>query len=173
MKRIAIIGSGGSGKSTLATKLGELLKINVYHLDALFWKPGWVGTSKEEQSRVQHELVKQDEWIMDGNYGGTMDIRLHKADTIIFLDIPRSTCLYRVIKRRLRYRNRTRPDMREGCEERLNLDFVKWVWKYPIEKKPGILARLGNEKEKKVIILSSPKEVERFLFRLEESVDGN
>jgi len=173
LKRIAIIGSGGSGKSTLATRLGELLKIDVYHLDSLFWKPGWVGTSKEEQSSLQHELVFQEEWIMDGNYGGTMDIRLQKADTIIFLDIPRSTCIYRVIKRRLQYHNKTRPDMGEGCEERLNLEFLKWIWKYPIEKKPGILARLEKEKDKKVIILASPHEVERFLSHLEDYVDGN
>lgn len=84
MKKIAIIGSGGSGKSTLARDLGEILYIEVLHLDSLFWKPNWVGVPKVEQKKVQHELIKREEWIIDGNYGGTIDIRLNAADTIIF-----------------------------------------------------------------------------------------
>ena len=98
MKKIVLIGSGGSGKSTLARQLGERLKIKVYHLDALFWKPNWVGVPKDEQTKVQNDLVKKESWIIDGNYGGTMDIRLNAADTIIFLDIPRTICLYRAFK---------------------------------------------------------------------------
>ncbi len=66
MKKIAIIGSGGSGKSTLARELGERLHIEVFHLDALFWKPGWVGVPKEEQRLVQNELVEKEKWIFDG-----------------------------------------------------------------------------------------------------------
>jgi adenylate kinase family enzyme len=87
MKKIILIGSGGSGKSTLARKLGDKLEIDVYHLDALFWKPNWEGAPKDEQRKVQNDLVKKEEWIIDGNYGGTMDIRLNAADTVIFLDI--------------------------------------------------------------------------------------
>jgi len=85
MKKVILIGSGGSGKSTLARQLGNKLNIKVHHLDALFWKPNWEGVPKEEQRTVQNELVKEDEWIIDGNYGGTMDIRMNAADTIIFL----------------------------------------------------------------------------------------
>lgn len=170
MKKIAIIGSGGSGKSTLARKLGELLHIEVFHLDALFWNPGWVGTSKQEQRVVQEELVEKETWIFDGNYGGTMDIRLNKADTIIFLDIPRTVCAYRVLKRWIQYRNKTRPDMGEGCEERISLEFLKWVWEYPKTKRPAILKKMDSfSKEKKVIILKSPKEVESFLHKIKES----
>lgn len=164
MKKIAIVGSGGSGKSTLARKLGEKLKIDVYHLDSLFWKPNWVGVPKDEQRKIQNELVKKENWIIDGNYGGTMDIRLNAADTIIFLDISRIICVFRVFKRILQYRNRTRPDMSEGCEERFSFKFFKWIWEYPKTKRPSILERLKqllNDKE--VIILKSPKEVHRFL----------
>lgn len=167
MKKIAIIGSGGSGKSTLARKLGAILHIKVIHLDALFWKPGWVGVPKEEQRLVQSELVKRETWIIDGNYGGTMDKRLNNADTIIFLDIPRAICAYRVIKRWIQYRNKTRPDMGEGCEEKISLEFLKWVWEYPKAKKPVILQKMNAlSKEKKVIILKTPKEVEQFLKKL-------
>jgi len=167
MKKIAIIGSGGSGKSTLARRLGEFLKIEVFHLDALFWKPGWVGTSKDEQKLVQSELVEHESWIFDGNYGGTMEIRLNNADTIIFLDMPRTICAYRVIKRRLQYRNKTRPDMGEGCEEKLDLEFLKWVWEYPKTKKPVIMKKLESLSiEKEIIILTNPSEVEQFLNRI-------
>lgn len=167
MKKIAIIGSGGSGKSTLARRLGEFLKIEVFHLDALFWKPGWIGTSKDEQKLIQSELVEHENWIFDGNYSGTMDIRLNNADTIIFLDMPRTICAYRVIKRRLQYRNKTRPDMGEGCEEKLDLEFLKWLWEYPKTKKPVIMKKLESLSiEKEIIILTNPSEVEQFLNRI-------
>jgi adenylate kinase family enzyme len=162
--KITIIGSGGSGKSTLAKQLGEKLMIDVYHLDSLFWKPNWVGVPKEEQRIVQDDLVKKKKWIIDGNYGGTMGIRLNAADTIIFLDIPRTICVFRVFKRVIKYRNKRRPDMGVGCEERFSFEFFKWVWEYPKTKKPGILISLEDlTKEKVVIILKSPKEVKQFL----------
>ncbi|MFJ8065116.1 DNA topology modulation protein [Psychrobacillus sp. NPDC096426] len=164
MKKIALIGSGGSGKSTLARKLGEKLNIEVYHLDALFWKPNWVMTSKEEQRKVQNELVTQEEWIIDGNYNGTLDIRLNAADTIIFVDISRIICIYRVFKRMVRYQGKSRPDMAVGMKERLDISFLKWVWDYPKTKKPIVLKKLEQlPKNKKIIVLKSPREVRLFL----------
>lgn len=167
MKRIVLIGSGGSGKSTLARQLGDKLKLNVYHLDALFWKPNWVGIPKNEQKDVQNELVKKEEWIIDGNYGGTIDIRLKSADTIIFLDVHRTICVYRALKRMLQYRNKTRPDMGEGCKERLDFGFLKWIWDYPKTKRPEILKRIEQlSKEKQVIILRTPKQIQKLLEEL-------
>ncbi|MGE6401486.1 DNA topology modulation protein [Bacillus cereus] len=164
MKKIILIGSGGSGKSTLAKQLGNKLKIQVYHLDALFWKPNWVGVPREEQRTVQHDLIKEEKWIIDGNYGGTMDIRINAADTIIFLDIHRTICVYRAFKRIVQYRNKTRPDMGAGCEERFDLQFFKWIWEYPKTKRPAILKRIDQlNKDKRVIILKTPNEVQRFL----------
>ena len=120
--------------------------------------------SKDEQIKIQNDLVKKESWIIDGNYGGTMDIRLNAADTIIFLDIPRTICIYRAFKRMLQYRNKTRPDMGEGCEERFSFEFFKWIWEYPKTKRPKILDRLKQlSKEKDVIILKSPKEVENYI----------
>jgi adenylate kinase family enzyme len=168
MKKIALIGSGGSGKSTLASKLGGILSIEVQHLDAIFWKPGWISTPKNEQKVVQEELISHGSWIIDGNYGGTLDIRLQAADTIIFVDLSRWICIIRVLKRRFQYRNKKRTDMAEGCEERVSLEFLKWVWEYPEKQKPKIsekLRRLSNEK--KIIILKSPKDVRKFIANVE------
>ncbi|MCE4048858.1 DNA topology modulation protein [Bacillus sp. Au-Bac7] len=167
MKKIVLIGSGGSGKSTMARQLGEKLNLRVYHLDVLFWKPNWVGVPKNEQINIQVELVKEESWIIDGNYGGTMDIRLNAADTIIFLDISRWTCMFRMIKRILKYHHKTRPDMGEGCEERFSFAFFKWIWKYPHTKRPVILKSLEVlSKHKKVVIINTPKQVRLFLERL-------
>ena len=164
MKKIILIGSGGSGKSTLARRLGENLKIPVYHLDALFWKPNWVGVPKDKQITIQNDLIKKDGWIIDGNYGGTMDIRLNAADTIIFLDLPRHICIYRSFKRIIHHRNQARPDMGEGCEERFSFTFFKWIWEYPNTKKPIILNKLKQvSDEKEIIILKSTREIEKFL----------
>lgn len=93
-----------------------------------------------------------------------MDIRINAADTIIFLDIHRTICVYRAFKRIVQYRNKTRPDMGAGCEERFDLQFFKWIWEYPKTKKPTILKRLDQlNMDKKIIILKSPNEVHRFL----------
>jgi adenylate kinase family enzyme len=168
MNKIALIGSGGSGKSTLAKKIGEKLNIKVWHLDSLHWKPNWTITTREEQIKVQEELVNTDKWIIDGNYNSTLDIRLEAADTIVFLDISRVICVYRVFNRMIRFHNKTRPDMSEGCNEKVDLKFLKWVWDYPKTKKPKVLAKLEKlSREKEIIILTSPKEVENFLGRIQ------
>ena len=127
MNKIMIIGSGGAGKSTLARKLGEKLNIEVFHLDSLLWRPNWEMVSREEQREIQNDLIKKEQWIIDGNYGGTMDVRLEAADTIIFMDFPRVICLYRAVKRYFQYRGKSRPDMVEGNDERLDWNFLKWI----------------------------------------------
>lgn len=153
-----------------STRIPRLLSVGVstvYHLDKLYWQPNWQASSEAEWTHVQDNLCAQDTWVMDGNYGGTMEIRLSAADTVIFLDMPRLLCLWRVIKRFLRYRGESRPDMTQGCEEKLSKEFLLWVWNYPQKKKPDILARLEPLKtEKRNIILSSPRAVETFLAQV-------
>ena len=167
MRRVAVIGSGGSGKSTLARQMGERLGLEVIHLDALFWRPGWVETPRDEWMALQHQLVKRDAWVMDGNYGGTQEIRLAAADTIVFLDLPRGLCLRRVLMRWVRYRGRSRPDMGPGCEERMTREFLRWIWEYPSTRRPGILRKLQEYAPgRRIIRLRSPREVRAFLASL-------
>ncbi len=172
MRKIIIVGCGGSGKSTLARKLGEMTKIPVFHLDALYWKPGWVPTPREEWHARQKVLVNQDQWIIDGNYGGTIDIRMAEADTIIFLDLPRWIAMYRVLKRRLQYHHKARPDMNAGCPEKLDWEFIGWVWRYNKDIRPGILQKLKTViDEKTTIILRTPNEVRRFVAQVRVNAD--
>ena len=168
MRRIAVIGCGGAGKSTLARALGARLGIPVTHLDAEFWQPGWVMTPRDEQTTRQRRLVARPAWVIDGNYGGTIEIRLSAADTIIYLDFPRRLCLWRVVRRRLQYAGRTRPDMAAGCEERLTWEFVRWVWNYRRDKRPAVLRRLGELQAAgtRVVVLHNSAEVRQFLAGL-------
>lgn len=164
MERIMVIGSGGAGKSMFSRQLGEKLGIEVCHLDALFWKANWIPTEREEIAAAQKELVTYEKWVIDGNYSGTWDIRLGKADTVIFLDMPRALCLYRVVKRRVQYHNKTRPDMGSGCNERLDAEFLKWVWDFPKKQKPILMEKIRQLPDSiKVHILQSPREVREFL----------
>jgi adenylate kinase family enzyme len=167
MKKIAVIGSGGSGKSTLSRKLGDLLNLPVYHLDALNWKPGWVPTPREEWDTLQKELIKQDEWIIDGNYNRTLDIRLEEADTVIFFDLSRWVTMYRIFKRRLMYHGKTRPDLDEGCPERLDWQFIRWVWNFRRDQRPKIVEKLQKySATKRIILLQKAYDADRLVEQL-------
>ena len=99
MKRVLVIGHPGAGKSTLAARLGELTGLPVIHLDKEFWREGWVQMPRSEWKGKTERLVQGDEWIIDGSYDHTLEIRLARADTVIFLDFSRYLCLWRVCKR--------------------------------------------------------------------------
>jgi adenylate kinase family enzyme len=169
MKRVLIIGSGGAGKSTLARRLGEATGIEVVHLDKLHWRAGWIEPPKDEWLKIVENAIEKESWIMDGNFGGTMEMRLKASDTVIFLDLPRALCTYRVFRRWLKYRSTHRPDMAEGCNEKIDLEFLGWIWNFPKTTKPKIEERLKRfENEKNVIRLRSKKEVEDILMDLEK-----
>ncbi len=178
-RKILVISSGGAGKSTLSSQLGKILGIEVVHLDRLYWRPDWREGPRSEWEQTVRGLAGRRAWVMDGNYGSTLDLRLAAADAVIFLDLPRSLCIRRVLSRRLRYARRSRsrrlryarrsrPDMAPGCPERLDLKFLSYLWKYPTERRPGILRKLEQASiEKTVIVLRSPDEVDRFVTELE------
>ena len=164
MKRVLVIGPGGSGKSTFAKRLGQLLNIDVKHLDRFYWSEGWTKPAEDDWLTTVSELASGEAWVMDGNFGGTLELRVKHCDTIVFLDMPRLLCLWRVIKRRLLYRNRSRPDMAEGCDEKLDLEFVSWVWNYSRTSRPKVVRLLAENAEcKRVVWLRSNAEVEEFL----------
>lgn len=163
MRKIAVIGGSGAGKSTLAQQLGSILNISVYHLDAIFWKPGWNPIERSELIEEQGIILQKDSWIIDGNYSSTMDMRLLEADTIIFLHYKTIRCLYGVTKRRIQYHKKTRPDMGEGCKEKLDLEFLNWVYQFNRKKAPSIYQKLDQLHDKQIHIFKNPKETKQFL----------
>lgn len=168
MRRIAIVGSGGAGKSTLAIRLGKITGIEVFHLDKLFWKPGWTPIAKEELAVKVQDIIGTDSWIIDGNYSGTMESRFKAADTIIFLDFPLWACLWGISKRRFMYAGRTRPCMTEGCDEKLDMEFILWVLTFPFKRKKGIVEKLHSHAQGKgVFIFRNRREVNNFIADME------
>ena len=127
MRRVLVIGPCGAGKSTAATELGRLLDLPVHHLDQLHWREGWVESSREELEAVLAPILASERWLIDGNYGGTMAARLERADTVVYLDYPTWLCLWRALKRVLRFRRQVRPDMAPGCPERFDPEFFRYI----------------------------------------------
>jgi adenylate kinase family enzyme len=168
MRKILLIGSGGSGKSTLAGRIAARTGLLLIHLDALFWKPGWQETPREEWKEIVVELLQRDSWVMDGNYGGTLDMRLAACDGVVFLDFPATVCLWRLLKRRLQFHRKSRPDMPAGCPERLSWSFLRWIWSYGRDRRPRILQKLATvaAQGKQVHILDSSTAVEAFIAQL-------
>lgn len=164
MKRIMVIGvSAGVGKSTFAKRLGELTKIEVHHLDTLYWKPGWVEAPLEEFRAAQEEIIHNDKWIIEGNYSSTFDLRMNAADTIIYLELPLRVCLYRVIKRRIQYHGKTRSDMTSGCPEKLDWDFIKFILTTYKSRKLKMAERFQAKSDNKnIIVLNNKRDIEAF-----------
>lgn len=127
--KIAIIGYSGSGKSTLAGKLGKKHGIPVLYLDTVHWLPGWKERCREEKERIVADFLDTNEsWVIDGNYTRLwQERRLSEADIIIFMAFNRFACLSRIIKRYRMYKGVTRDSMTEGCPEKIDRQFAKWV----------------------------------------------
>jgi adenylate kinase family enzyme len=134
----------------------------VTHLDRLFWQPGWQATGKAEWREIQHGLVADDDWVLDGNYDSSLDIRLAAADTVIFLDFPRRICLTRVMRRTIA--SRGRDTQAPGCPDKVDAEFLRWIWNYRAESRPKVLAAISEHgKNAEQLILRSPREVREFL----------
>lgn len=164
-----VIGCGGSGKSTLSRKIHEITGSTLISLDSHYWHPNWVETPPDEWAIKIETLCKQPHWVMDGNYGGTMDYRLRKADTAIFLDFPTWTCLSRVLRRTIRFYGQTRPDMGKDCPERLSFQFLSYVFHYRKTRRAGVLKRLEKVKDStQIYIFENDHEVNEFLHILRD-----
>ena len=162
MQRLLVIGPCGAGKSTLATELGKLLSLPVIHIDQLHWHPGWVEGSAGELRAELLAITEMDQWIIDGNYGDTLAERLERADTVLYLDYPISLCIWRLLRRLLEYRGRTRPDITEGCPERFNLPFLIYLLKW--NSGPRVRTeKMLKDFEAKLIRFRSPKALQSWL----------
>lgn len=165
-RRIAIVGSPGSGKSTFATKLAERADLPLHHLDALYWAPGWTRRHTGEEWRaLQERLVSEPRWIIDGNYHSTLDIRVAAADMVILLDPPVWRCLGNILGRIRAYRTEDRPDMADGCPERVDWALLRRVISYPWHGRPRVLS-LAHAHGKLLVRLRSRRAMEEFLESL-------
>lgn len=166
MNRILIIGSCGAGKSTIAKRINEKINLPLINLDKFYWKPNWVRSSKEESKNKVKELVKGDKWIMEGNYQSTFDIRFPASDTIIFLDINRFVCLWRILKR---WFSKNRVDKIHGCDEKMDFQLIKWVlWDYPKRGRKKIIEAVEKYNKRTIVIKSNKdfKNIDDYIKKL-------
>lgn len=170
MRRVLVIGHCGAGKSTLATELGSILDLPVIHLDQHFWNPGWVETEKGAWREKVRELVSGDRWIIDGNYDGTLDIRLPRADTVIFLDFPTRVCMWRIAKRIITGYGKSRPDLAPGCPEKIDWEFILYTWRFRRDIRPRVFAALEEYyRDRRLIVFTKPAEARAFVSSMNDA----
>ena len=165
VQRVMVVGNPGSGKSTLARALGERLDLPVVHLDRLFWRPGWQAASKDEFRAALTPLAAPESWVIEGNYSSTFDLRMPRADLVVVLDLPRRTTIPATLRRAITYRGRSRPDMGEDCPEKVDLEFLRYQWRYPAEQAPKVEQALAEfaVPDERVVRLTSHAATSRWL----------
>lgn len=166
--KIAIIGYSGSGKSTLAKKLSEIYNCPLLYLDTIQFEANWKIRDIDEGLLMVGEFLKNDSWIIDGNYREFLqEKRLQDADKIIFMNFPRRICFPQAFKIYLHYKNKTRESMADGCNEKFDLEFIKWLL---FEGRKKSIKNHYNEICKcykdKITIFRNNKDVENFLASL-------
>ena len=168
--KIAIMGYSGSGKSTLARKLGEFYNCEVFHFDAIQFLPGWEIREYEEKMQMTKDFLDtHDSWVIDGTYSRFyLDRRFEDADLIVLMMFNRFSSLYRVTKRYLKYKNKTRPDMAEGCTEKLDWEFVKWVLRDGRKQKTrDLFQRIQTQYADKVVVIKNQKQLDKWSVKYE------
>lgn len=158
LARVAIIGCPGSGKTTLSNSLQQILRRPVVHLDKVLWLPNWQMPSYEERVQIHSEIVNNENWIIDGMWKSHLVDRFKRATLVIFLDYKRGLCMRRAIKRRLKYGGKQREDIADGCLEKLDGYFLKYIWTFRKNVRPLIFQLVEQHPEIKVITLTSPKQ---------------
>ena len=162
MQRVLIIGSPGAGKSTLSHAVAARTGLPLYHMDRIHWLAGWVERDRDEGLAEVKQVLAQKRWIIDGNYGSSLPLRIERADTVVWLDYPTWRCLGRALKRWWRHRGQTRPDMTEGCPERLDMEFFLYILMFRSgwhRRNGQILANFAGQ----VIRFHHPREAEHWL----------
>jgi len=130
MRRIVVMGPPGSGKSTLARRVGARLGLPVFHLDQVYWRPGWVEAPPDEFRAEVARIAALPEWVIDGNYIDTIGPRFAAADAVIYLDIGPILSVARILRRSLFSFGQVRRDMAQGCPEQFDPGFITFAWTF-------------------------------------------
>lgn len=168
MKQIIIIGCPGSGKTYFAKQLSEILQIELFHMDNIYWKKDKTHISRGELISAVDRIISQSEWILDGNYISTIEQRIKAADTIFFFDYETKDCLEGV-KSRIGIKRDDIP----WIETKLDPDFQKWIMDFRKDTLPEIEKILERYKYKTIIRFTCRKDKEKYLMKLKKNVNKN
>ena len=162
------MGSSGSGKSTFARRLSDMTGLPFVSLDALFWKPGWVESDRAEFRERVTKAARQPRWIMDGNFTSHLvELRRDACDTVIWFDLPRRTCMLGIVTRVATSYGRVRPEMGEGCPEKIDFKFLRYVWTFRAKQRPKLLAYFeGLRPDQAFITFTDRAQADRYLGEL-------
>ena len=163
MKKIIVIGCPGSGKSTFSKSLHKITKIPLYHLDMLFWNEDKTTVEKSIFLERLSTILEKEEWIIDGNYGSTMELRMEKCDTVIFLDYPLEVCLNGIKERK----GKPRSDMPWIESDEEDAEFVDFIKNYNSQSRPKVIELLDRYSHKDIIIFSTRTQAEDFLTKIQ------
>lgn len=171
-KRILIQGSSGAGKSTLAKELGQILNLPVIYLDKEYWLPGWKKPNSEDWHNKQLKFINQESWIIEGGiYKKALPLRVQVADVVIFLELNRFLCFYRALKRFIINKINQNPNVANGCPEKFDLSFAKWIlYQQPsIENPIAIKTIQENLTHENFVVFKNSKEVEYFIQKIKNA----
>ena len=161
MNKAIIIGCPGSGKSTFSRALHALTSLPLYHLDLLKWNSDKTTVSKEVFLERLQNVLLLDKWIIDGNYGSTIELRMKECDTVFFLDYPVEVCIDGIRQRQ----GKQRSDM-PWIETEDDAEFPEFIRNYNTQSRPKVLELLNNYPQKDVFIFKSRKEADEYLNKI-------
>lgn len=152
MQRVAIVGSPGAGKTTLARELAARLELEHIELDAIFHQPGWEPLPDDQFIDRVTEVTAGDRWITDGNYQRiARPIIWQRADTVVFLDLPKRTVMYSLLKRSVRRSwrqeelwNGNREQFRNFLKRKKEDNILLWAWTQYDRYRSNYLAAMND-----------------------------
>ncbi len=163
MNKVIVIGCPGSGKSTFSRALHELTGLPLYHLDLLNWNSDKTTVDKKVFIEKLKNVIAQDSWIIDGNYGSTIELRLKECDTVFFLDYPVDVCIDGVKSRQ----GKTRSDM-PWTETEDDEEFLEFIKNYNSQSRPSVLNLLEQYSKKEIVVFKSREEADKYLKNFQE-----
>ncbi|MBR3838749.1 MAG: adenylate kinase [Clostridia bacterium] len=163
MKKVIVIGCPGSGKSTFSKALHKITNIPLFHLDMIFWNADKTTVEKPVFLDRLFKIIQSDEWIIDGNYGSTMELRMQACDTVIFLDYPLDVCLNGIKERK----GKPRSDLPWIEPDEDDVEFLEFIKNYNSQSRPKVMELLDRFSHKDVIIFSDRTQAEDFLFKIQ------
>jgi len=168
-RRICVVGCSGSGKSTLSQILCKRLDMTYISMDRdVFWLPGWQLRARPEALERVQGFVAGERWVIDGNSPGSLPVRLARADMVIWMRPPRFVSVYGVLSRWLKYRGQVRPEMAEGCPEKIDGPFLKYVWNFEAKEVPQFQAQFAAARQDlPVLVLTSRRQTAQLLAKVE------